>query len=72
MSSMAATAMPMIASWTVVNTIPAIRTGDGRGICRLKKLAPKMASRAFCRMRLTAMDTMIIPNSRVPCRTNGV
>ena len=72
MRSMATIAMPMMASWTVVNTIPAMWTDACRGICRLKKLAPKMASRLFCRMRLTAMVTMIMPNSRVPRRTNGV
>jgi hypothetical protein len=56
----------------VVNTIPAKCTDVGRDIFRLKKLAPKPASRLFCTMRLTAMVTMIMPNSRVPRRTNGV
>ena len=69
---MATTAIAMIPNWTVVNTIgPGDTSGPG-GNFRLKKLAPQIAWSPFWMIRLTAMVTMIIPNSLVPCRMNGV
>ena len=62
----------MMASWAPVNIIPATWTERPLGARRLKKVAPKIAWSPFCKIRLTAIVTMIMPNSLVPRRTNGV
>ena len=52
--------------------MPSTRTVPPAGMCTLKKFAPKIASRQFCRIRLTAIVMMIIVNSLAPRRMNGV
>ena len=52
--------------------MPSTCTEAPAEIFALTKSGPQIACRQFCRIRLTAIVTMIIVNSRAPRRMNGV
>src|SRR5260370_4770883 len=52
--------------------MPSTRTVAPAEMCTLKNSGPQIACRQFYAIRLTAIVTMIIVNSRAPRRMNGV
>ena len=69
----AATATPMLMSWTPVSSIPRVpKKVNSRPelTCNVKNFGPNTASRMFCRIRPDQSVTMSMPNRLTPCRTN--